>query len=159
MIQGSDFLSSSLRRAQLLVQIILCQEEVKMAEPAKEEKKPTETPETKGWLYKWTNYIKVKFLCGEWRASFFTLKYCRVTKSAGLYFKMGSSLTTGTRLKWLTHAGARFPPKQALTSEDHNQNRFISPEEQYPCTEQSSTRKTILATLSSATVAAPRPST
>jgi len=29
-----------------------------MAEPVKEEKKPTETPETKGWLYKWTNYIK-----------------------------------------------------------------------------------------------------
>ena len=28
-----------------------------MAEPVKEEKK--ETPETKGWLYKWTNYIKV----------------------------------------------------------------------------------------------------
>ena len=30
-----------------------------MAEPVKEEKK--ETPETKGWLYKWTNYIKVLF--------------------------------------------------------------------------------------------------
>ena len=156
MIQGSDFWSSSLLFVQWFVQIILCQEEVKMAEPAKEEKKPTETPETKGWLYKWTNYIKVKFLCGE---SVFQLEYCRVTKSAGLYFKMGSSLTTGTRLKWLTHAGARFPPKQALTSEDHNQNRFISPEEQYPCMEQSSTRKTILATLLSATVAAPRPST
>ena len=107
-IQGSDFLSKSLRRAQLFVQIILCQEEVKMAEPAKEEKKPTETPETKGWLYKWTNYIKVKFLCGE---PVFKLAYCRVTKSAGLSFKMGSSLTTGTRLKWLTHAGARFPPE------------------------------------------------
>ena len=111
MIEGSDFLSSSLRLAQWFFQIIFCQEEVKMAEPAKEEKKPTETPETKGWLYKWTNYIKVKFLCGEWRASFFTLKYCRVTKSAGLSFKMGSSLTTGTRLKWLTHAGARFSPE------------------------------------------------
>ena len=62
MVGGSGFLSSSLRHAQLFVQIILCQEEVKMAEPVKEEKKPTETPETKGWLYKWTNYIKVK----EW---------------------------------------------------------------------------------------------
>ena len=57
--QGSGFLASSLEYAQLFVQIILWQEEVKMAEPAKEEKKPTETPETKGWLYKWTNYIKV----------------------------------------------------------------------------------------------------
>ena len=52
-------MASSLEYAQLFVQIILWQEEVKMAEPAKEEKKPTETPETKGWLYKWTNYIKV----------------------------------------------------------------------------------------------------
>ena len=33
-----------------------------MAEPPKEEKKPAESPETKGWLYKWTNYIKVLFL-------------------------------------------------------------------------------------------------
>ena len=73
MIQGSDFWSSSLLFVQWFVQIILCQEEVKMAEPVKEEKKPTETPETKGWLYKWTNYIKVK----EWNsqhlvASFFS---------------------------------------------------------------------------------------
>ena len=52
-----------------------------MAEPAKEEKKPTETPETKGWLYKWTNYIKVKFLCGEWRASFFTLNIVGLPKA------------------------------------------------------------------------------
>ena len=57
--QETGFLSSSLEYAHLFVQIIFWQEEVKMAEPVKEEKKPTETPETKGWLYKWTNYIKV----------------------------------------------------------------------------------------------------
>ena len=56
-MEENDYLFSFLHYAQLLVQIIFCQEEVKMAEPAKEEKK--ETPETKGWLYKWTNYIKV----------------------------------------------------------------------------------------------------
>ena len=58
-MEENDYLVSFLHYAQLLVQIIFCQEEVKMAEPAKEEKK--ETPETKGWLYKWTNYIKVLF--------------------------------------------------------------------------------------------------
>ena len=62
--QGTGFLSSSLEYAHLFVQIIFWQEEVKMAEPVKEEKKPTETPETKGWLYKWTNYIKVL----EWKS-------------------------------------------------------------------------------------------
>ena len=56
-MEENDYLVSFLHYAHLLVQIIFCQEEVKMAEPAKEEKK--ETPETKGWLYKWTNYIKV----------------------------------------------------------------------------------------------------
>ena len=78
-----------------------------MAEPAKEEKKPTETPETKGWLYKWTNYIKVKILYMQ-RPNLFHLEYSRVTKSAGLSYKMGCSLTTGTRLRWLTHAGAKL---------------------------------------------------
>ena len=57
-LQENGFLFSFLQHAKLLVQIILCQEEVKMAEPAKETEKK-ETPETKGWLYKWTNYIKV----------------------------------------------------------------------------------------------------
>ena len=44
-----------------------------MAEPPKEEKKPAESPETKGWLYKWTNYIKVlyyrlKYVSMHWHA-------------------------------------------------------------------------------------------
>ena len=42
-----------------------------MAEPPKEEKKPAESPETKGWLYKWTNYIKV--LC--YRLQYFTMHW------------------------------------------------------------------------------------
>ena len=71
-----------------------------MAEPPKEEKKPAESPETKGWLYKWTNYIKVLY---------YRFKYVtgssRVIKSGGLFFRMGCSPTTGTRLRWLTHAG------------------------------------------------------
>ena len=74
-----------------------------MAEPPKEEKKPAESPETKGWLYKWTNYIKVLYDHFNYVPMHWNL--FRVIKSVGLFFKMGCFPTTGTRLRWLTPAG------------------------------------------------------
>ena len=81
-----------------------------MAEPVKEEKKPTETPETKGWLYKWTNYIKVKILYMG-RASFFTLNMLGLPKALVCPSKWATLLLQEPGRNG-SHMQVTFPPEQ-----------------------------------------------